>query len=32
LTHLGHENEHSALEAGLPLHVRVAWDGLRIEL
>ncbi len=32
LTHLGHENDHSALEAGLPPHVRVAWDGLRIKL
>jgi len=32
LTHLGHENDHSTLEAGLPPGVRVAWDGLRIEL
>ena len=32
LTHLGHENEHSALESELPPRVRVAWDGLRIEL
>jgi phosphoribosyl 1,2-cyclic phosphate phosphodiesterase len=32
LTHLGHENEHSALEAGLPAGVRVAWDGLKIRL
>ena len=32
LTHLGHENEHAALEASLPPGVRVAWDGLRIEL
>jgi len=32
LTHLGHENEHAALEAELPPGVSVAWDGLRIEL
>ena len=32
LTHLGHENDHAALQAGLPANVRVAWDGLRIEL
>ncbi len=32
LTHLGHENDHAALEAGLPRGVRVAWDGLRIEM
>jgi len=32
LTHLGHENDHATLEAGLPPGVRVAWDGLRIEL
>lgn len=32
LTHLGHENDHAALEAQLPAGVRVAWDGLRIEL
>ena len=30
LTHLGHENDHLALEVSLPLHVRVAYDGLRI--
>lgn len=30
LTHLGHENDHAALEAELPAHVRVAYDGLRI--
>lgn len=30
LTHLGHENDHPALEASLPPHVRVAYDGLRI--
>jgi len=32
LTHLGHENDHGPLEAGLPPGVRVAWDGVRIEL
>ena len=32
LTHLGHENDHGALEKELPRGVRVAWDGLRIEL
>lgn len=32
LTHLGHENDHASLEAGLPEGVRVAWDGLRIDL
>ena len=32
LTHLGHENEHSTLDGQLPAGVRVAWDGLRIEL
>ncbi len=28
LTHLGHENDHASLEAELPPHVHVAWDGL----
>lgn len=32
LTHLGHENDHAVLEAELPAGVRVAWDGLRIDL
>lgn len=32
LTHLGHENEHATLDGQLPSGVRVAWDGLRIEL
>lgn len=32
LTHLGHENDHAILDAELPAGVRVAWDGLRIEL
>lgn len=32
LTHLGHENDHAVLDAELPVGVRVAWDGLRIEL
>jgi phosphoribosyl 1,2-cyclic phosphate phosphodiesterase len=30
LTHLGHENDHSALNAELPPKIRVAYDGLRI--
>lgn len=30
LTHLGHENDHSILAAGLPPHVHVAHDGLRL--
>lgn len=30
LTHLGHENEHSALEATLPPNIHVAFDGLRL--
>lgn len=32
LTHLGHENEHATLDGQVPSGVRVAWDGLRIEL
>ena len=32
LTHLGHENDHASLDGSLPDGVRVAWDGLRIEL
>ncbi|MCB1133427.1 MAG: hypothetical protein KDN05_20070, partial [Verrucomicrobiae bacterium] len=32
LTHLGHENEHDALQASLPAGVRVAWDGLTLDL
>lgn len=32
LTHLSHEFELGELEAGLPGHVHVAWDGLRISL
>lgn len=32
LTHLGHENDHAVLEAELPAGIRVAWDGLRIDL
>ncbi|MBC8126980.1 MAG: MBL fold metallo-hydrolase [Gloeobacteraceae cyanobacterium ES-bin-144] len=32
LTHLGHENDHAALDAELPAGVRVAWDGLCLEL
>lgn len=32
LTHLGHENEHETLQASLPDGVRVAWDGLTLDL
>lgn len=32
LTHLGHENEHESLDGSLPTGVRVAWDGLTIDL
>ena len=32
LTHLSHENDHASLDGSLPDGVRVAWDGLRIEL
>ncbi len=32
LTHLCHEVEHAAVEAALPAGVRVAYDGLRIEI
>ena len=32
LTHLGHENEHEALEGSLPPGIRVAWDGLTLDL
>ncbi len=32
LTHLGHENDHTTLDGQLPGGVRVAWDGLKIEL
>jgi phosphoribosyl 1,2-cyclic phosphate phosphodiesterase len=32
LTHLGHENDHMTLERKLPEGVRVAWDGLRLDL
>jgi len=31
LTHLSHEFDHNSYEAGLPDHVRLAFDGLRIE-
>ncbi|MBK1883221.1 MBL fold metallo-hydrolase [Luteolibacter pohnpeiensis] len=30
LTHLGHDNDHAALEKSLPKGVHVAWDGLRL--
>jgi len=32
LTHLGHENDHAALEASLPPGVGVAYDGLKLAL
>jgi phosphoribosyl 1,2-cyclic phosphate phosphodiesterase len=32
LTHLGHENDHHSLDAGLPAGVHVAWDGLQLPL
>lgn len=32
LTHLGHDNEHSSLEATLPRHVKVSYDGLKLSL
>nr|WP_281375617.1 MBL fold metallo-hydrolase [Haloferula luteola] len=31
LTHLGHENEHALYESHLPRHVRVAYDGLKLQ-
>ena len=30
LTHLGHENDHTTLEAILPPTIRVAYDGLKL--
>jgi len=30
-THLCHDLMHAEVEAGLPAHVRVAYDGMRIE-
>ena len=32
LTHLCHEAEHEAVEKGLPPQVRVAYDGMQIEV
>jgi len=32
LTHIGHDNEHEALETTLPRHVKVAYDGLKLHL
>jgi phosphoribosyl 1,2-cyclic phosphate phosphodiesterase len=32
LTHLGHENDHAALQQELPEGVEVAWDGLQVAL
>ena len=31
LTHLSHEFDHNSYEEGLPDHVRLAYDGLRLE-
>ncbi|GAC1416853.1 MAG: MBL fold metallo-hydrolase [Acidobacteriaceae bacterium] len=30
-THMGHELDHEATEAGLPANIRLAYDGLRLE-
>lgn len=32
LTHLCHEHAHEELEAELPTHVRIAYDGLKLEM
>jgi phosphoribosyl 1,2-cyclic phosphodiesterase len=32
LTHLSHDMKHAEIEAMLPAHVRVAYDGMRIEV
>ncbi|QYM79975.1 MBL fold metallo-hydrolase [Horticoccus luteus] len=32
LTHLTHLSDHAATEAGLPMNVRLAYDGLRLKL
>lgn len=32
LIHLGHEVDHDALEATLPEGIRLAYDGLRLEV
>lgn len=32
LTHIAHDLDHSATEASLPAHVRLAYDGLTLEL
>lgn len=32
LTHLGHKNEHAKMEASLPAHVRISYDGLKLDL
>lgn len=31
-THMNHETEHAATEAGLPANIRLAYDGLELEL
>jgi phosphoribosyl 1,2-cyclic phosphate phosphodiesterase len=30
-THMGHDLDHAATDAMLPLHVRLAWDGLKLD-
>jgi phosphoribosyl 1,2-cyclic phosphate phosphodiesterase len=32
LTHVGHDLGHAETEAGLPPHIRLAYDGLRVEV
>lgn len=32
LTHIGHDLGHAETEAGLPPHIRLAYDGLRVEI
>ena len=32
LTHIGHDLGHAETEAGLPTHIRLAYDGLRVEI
>lgn len=32
LTHVGHDNEHSKLDAEVPEHIHVAYDGLTLDL
>ncbi len=32
LTHISHETEHASVEKTLPAGVRLAWDGMRVEI